>query len=177
VLYPTTTMRDLAPGRQGNGGTHGPTTKERLDRMRRTPDDVAAVLRDHPDESLTRRPAEAAWSATEIVCHLRDVEEFYTERVRTILTNDEPVLVVLDPDRWAEERQYRRHDPTEALSAFARRRAETLMLLDGLDAEQWERSGLHRLRGRMSIRRIVHGWAKHDELHLDQLARAVADLP
>ncbi len=145
--------------------------------MRRTPGDVAAAIRDRPENVLTRRPAEGAWSATEIVCHLRDVEEFYFERVLVILANEEPTLVVLDPDRWADERQYQRQDIVRAHAALGTRRQETLGLLDALPPEQWERAGAHPLRGRLSIRHIVHGWSKHDDGHLDQLMRALAGLP
>lgn len=145
--------------------------------MRRTPSDVAAAISDQRENVLTRRPAEGAWSATEIVCHLRDVEEFYFERVLLILANEEPTLVVLDPDRWADERQYQRQDIMRAHAALSTRRQETLDLLDALPPEQWERAGAHPLRGRLSIRRIVHGWAKHDDGHLDQLMRALAGLP
>jgi uncharacterized damage-inducible protein DinB len=153
------------------------STKERLDRMRQAPDEIAAAIETQPDDVLSRRPAEGAWSATEIVCHLRDIEEFYLERVRLILSHDEPALLVLDPDRWADERQYRRHDIVRAHAAFSIRRRETLAVLDALDIEQWDRAGLHRLRGRMTIRHIVHSWAKHDQGHLDQLRRAVAGRP
>jgi hypothetical protein len=152
-------------------------TKERLDRMRRTPDEVGALIHAQPENVLVRRPAEAAWSATEIVCHLRDIEECYLERVRLILAHDEPLLVVLDPDRWADERQYRRHDPVRAHAAFSLRRRETLAVLDTLDPEQWERAGRHALRGRLTVRHLVHGWAKHDRGHLDQLSRALAGRP
>ena len=145
--------------------------------MRRTPSDVAAAIRDRSESVLTRRPAEGAWSATEIVCHLRDIEESYFERVLVILANEEPTLVVLDPNRWADERQYQRQDIVRAHAALGARRRETLGLLDALSPEQWERAGAHPLRGRLSIRHIVHGWAKHDDSHLDQLMRALAGLP
>ena len=62
-------------------------------------------------------------------------------------------------------------------STLGARRQETLGLLDALSPEQWERAGAHRLRGRLSIRHIVHGWSKHDDGHLDQLMRALAGLP
>lgn len=152
------------------------STKERLDRMRQTPGDIAALIAAQPADVLGRRPAEGAWSATEIVCHLRDVEEVYLERVQLILIHDEPALLVLDPDRWADERQYRRHDMARAHAAFTARRGETLAVLDALDVEQWERAGLHALRGRLTVRHIVHSWAKHDDGHLDQLRRALAGL-
>jgi hypothetical protein len=153
------------------------TTDERRARMRRTPDELARVVAGHPGGALAQRPAPGAWSVAEVVCHLRDVEEFYLERVRLILGNDEPALPTFDPDRWAEERQYRRQDGAAAVAAFAARRRDTLAALEALRPEQWERAGLHARRGRMSVVRIVHGWAKHDDGHLEQIRRALAGAP
>ena len=109
-----------------------------------------------PAAALARRPAPKSWSPTEIVCHLRDVEELFQLRFHTILALDEPTLLAfsaepddlrawriggaighpLDPDRWAIERQYARNDPREALAAWQRRRAEVFTLLSGLSPEE-----------------------------------------
>jgi hypothetical protein len=61
----------------------------------------------------------------------------------------------LDPDRWAEDRQYERHDPTEALRAFARR------------------GGIHQARGRKDLGEWVVSLAGHDDNRLGQLRRAL----
>jgi len=145
--------------------------------MRRTPDDLAAAIIGKSEDVLARRPAEGAWSAKEVVCHLRDVEEFYLNRIEFIVAHDEPALVMLDPDRWAGERQYLRHDVTQALAHFRRRREETLAFLRALGSEDWERAGRHPIRGRLTVRHIVHGMARHDDLHLDQLTRALDGRP
>jgi hypothetical protein len=96
-----------------------------LERMERTVGEIAAVIGDHGDLSLSRRPEPGSWSAKEVVCHLRDIEEVFTLRFRTMLALDDPTFLVLgemphdpaawglvegdamplDPDRWAEERQ------------------------------------------------------------------------
>ncbi len=152
-------------------------TGARTDRLRRTVDDLVLAIAGHSEQTLARRPTETAWSATEILCHLRDIEEAYLERIQIILANAEPVLPVLDPERWVQERQYRRSDVTVALDAFRARRMGTLELLRGLTDEHLERGGHHALRGRMTIRRIIHGTARHDEEHLDQLGRALIGLP
>lgn len=152
-------------------------TAARIERLSQTVDDLSEAIHGQSELLLTGRPAAAAWSATEIVCHLRDIEEAYLERIHLILVNAEPVLPVLDPERWVEERQYRRHDITLALAAFRARRTETLQLLRSLTDAHLERGGHHALRGRMTIRRIVHGTARHDEEHLEQLHRALAGRP
>ena len=148
-------------------------TRERLARMADTADELGAAVAGRPPITLTRRPAPGAWSATEVVCHLRDIEEFYTGRMHLMLANDRPTLVVLDPDRWARERQYQRNDLAEALATFRASRAETLAFLDALVPEQWERTANHPILGVITVRRIVHSMAKHDQVHLAQLQRAL----
>jgi hypothetical protein len=78
------------------------------------------------------------------VCHLRDIEELFLLRFRTMLSEDEPTILVLgemppdreawgivegealplDPDRWAEGRQYSRTDTGLAPEALRRPRGE-----------------------------------------------------
>lgn len=83
----------------------------------------------------------------------------------------------LDPDRWAEERQYLRHDTGAALGAFGRRRAETLTLLRKLTSAQWQRGSIHPTLGRMTCDDWVTLIVAHDANHVDQLQRAVRGQP
>ena len=61
----------------------------------------------------------------------------------------------------------------EALSTFKQRRGETLAFLRGLRPEQWDRGGVHPVRGRMPVKDFVALMAWHDDNHLDQLKRAL----
>jgi DinB superfamily len=170
---------------------------DRLERLRSTPDALSAACRDRGDAELSRRPAVRSWSAKEIVCHLRDVEELFLTRFCTMLAMEEPLIVTLaappemlatwgiggpvghplDPDRWAEERQYVRSDAAEACAAFRRRRGELLALLEALSPAQWARGGVHVLRGRLGMGDWAASLAAHDDNHLGQLARALDGRP
>jgi hypothetical protein len=165
--------------------------------MERTADEVAAAIDGQNDVSLSRRPAPASWSAKEVVCHLRDIEELFTLRFRTMLAVDEPTFLVLgemppdrtawgiaegdalplDPDRWAEERQYLRNDTGLALAALHRRRQETLAVLGQLEPQQWQRGSVHVTLGRMTFADWVALIAAHDDKHLAQLRRALEGRP
>ena len=151
--------------------------EERLTRLERGPDAVAAALRGQSDAVLSRRPDPKSWAAKEVVCHLRDTEEiFMTHWFELIIAMDEPKFPPVDPstpDRWAEERQYLRNDVGEALSSFRKRRGDTLAFLRKLTPEQWNRAGLHPRRGRMTFEDFLTLIAWHDENHLDQLRRAL----
>jgi hypothetical protein len=181
--------------------------ERRLARLARTPDELTEAIRSRSAAQLARRPEAASWSATEIICHLRDVEELFRIRFHTILALDDPKILTfgaepaalaawgiggsdsalgspsaaprttvghpLDPDRWAEERQYARNDPSQALAAFRRHRAETVALLESLTEAQWQRGGIHLRLGRLTLGDWVASLAGHDDNHLEQLARAL----
>lgn len=153
------------------------TLTEQLQRLGRTPDDLQEAVRGKPEAVLARRPGADAWAAKEIVCHFRDTEELFIGRFQTILANDEPKLLPMDPDVWARDRQYLRNDATEALLSFRAKREETLGLLRGLGPEQWERGGLHPTRGRMTAKDFAALMVGHDENHLNQLKRALEGTP
>jgi hypothetical protein len=114
----------------------------------------------------------------EVLAHLLDSEELFFIRFQTILSMTEPALYEAGPaDRWAEERQYLRYDAKEALAAFRARRGESLELLVGLTASDWERGAIHPARGRMTIDTLVSIMAWHDDNHLEQLTRALEGKP
>jgi hypothetical protein len=102
----------------------------------------------------------------------------FAERFAAILEMDEPVLPAAGPaDRWAEERQYQRHDPAAALAHFRRRRGESLETLMTLTPADWQRGGEHPARGRLTIDMLVALMAWHDDNHLEQLTRALEGNP
>ena len=147
---------------------------ERLARLERTPTDLARLVRGQTDTTLSRRPAPEAWSAKEVVCHLRDAEEHLSGWIRAILASDDPELIeTATADRWAEDRQYARDHAGAAWQAFSQGRDETLDLLRGLDATAWRRAGRHARRGPLTVDALVALIAWHDDNHLDQVARAL----
>ena len=147
---------------------------ERLERLGRTGHELDAAIADRPESTLCRRPDEKNWAPKEVVCHLRDTEEFFMLRFQTLAAAaHEPPLVPADPERWAHDRQYIRSDAGEAGRAFRRRREESLAHLRGLSDAQWVRAGLHPTLGRVTVEDIVNLMVWHDANHLDQLHRAL----
>ncbi len=147
---------------------------DRLARLERTPDELEAAIKGKTAAVLARRPDTKNWAAKEVVCHLRDTEELFKQRFDTILVMADPKLLGLDPDRWAEERQYLRNDTKLAAAAFRARRRDSLALLHTLvPAGGLQRGGVHMTRGRITIDDFVTLMAWHDDNHLDQLRRAL----
>jgi len=146
----------------------------RLQRLTRTAEELAAAIAGRSDTALSRRPDATNWAAKEVVCHLRDTEEAFGARFEQILAMDtDPRLGGGNADRLAEERQYLRNDASEALAAFRRRRQETLDVFGKLTPAQWDKGGIHPVRGRITLDGFLALMAWHDDNHFDQLTRAL----
>jgi len=143
-------------------------------RLARTTAELTRALEGRTVAELTRRPGADAWAPVEVICHLRDSEEWFLARVRMALASDEPPFPRTSPDRWAKERQYLRHDAGAALASFDRWRTELSAVYAGLAVSAWSRGGVHLDgRGRRTIDEFLTVMAWHDDNHLDQLARAL----
>ena len=172
----------------------GRPRSDRLERLRRTPDELAAAVADL-DEAALRRPSPAErWAAVHILGHVRDIEDLSLTRFRMMLRMDDPSVPaagmpadpeawgliedgawLFDPERWAADRQYGRDDPVASLEAVARNRRQTLAFLDRLTTEQWSRGSVHPLYGRLTFDDWTAILAWHDANHLAQLQRILAE--
>jgi DinB superfamily len=99
-----------------------------------------AVLEDPPG-LLRRRLRDDRWSPLEYACHVRDVFSLYHERLRLMLTEDNPTYPNWDQDRTAVDDRYNDQDPAVVapqLAAAADALAATFATVEG---ESWERRG------------------------------------
>jgi uncharacterized damage-inducible protein DinB len=148
--------------------------EQRMQRLTRTADELAGAIKNQSEAVLSRRPDAKNWAAKEVVCHLRDAEEAFGGRFEQILAMDvDPKLGGANADRIADERQYLRNDTAEALAAFRQRRRETLEVFGKATVAQWDKGGMHPVRGRITLDGFLTLMAWHDDNHLDQLRRAL----
>ena len=151
--------------------------EQRLKRMERTADELAAAIKGQSATVLAARPEAKSWAGVEVICHLRDAEEMFGARFQMFLAMEDVTLLAVDTDRVAIDRQYLRCDAGEAIEAFRRRREENLAVLRALTPDQWKRGGTHPQRGRLTFDDFAALMAWHDDNHLDQLERALAGKP
>lgn len=144
--------------------------KERLLwNLRSLPNELADLIGDFDDETLRWRPIPNKWAVKEILCHLRDLEEVYLARYGLMLSEQNPLLPVVDQDRLVVERDYVNADAESALKAFAASRDEVTRLLDEAGPESWSRTGVHPTAGPLSVDQLVVRQKDHDVRHIIQM--------
>ena len=123
------------------------------------------------EQAQALRGGDDGWSVLEVLCHLRDNEERVLERMRLMRDEVDPFIAAYDQEQWARERTYTADNLREALETFVRLRAIHIAELVALTLADWERTGQHEERGRITIGIQTMRVVCHDAIHAAQLAR------
>jgi hypothetical protein len=136
-------------------------------------EDVAAMLRVNaaawrnvlcrPD--VRDRPSPATWSPLEYACHVRDVYALYDERLRLMLTEDDPVYPNWDQDATAVAARYHEQDPGLVADEIIAAGEKVAARFDLVHDEQWQRTGRRSDGASFTIetfaRYFTHDWIHH----------------
>ncbi len=148
-----------------------------VDALRAAPTLFEALLHGCTQEQAPRAPGRAeGWSAVEIICHLRDNEASALERMRLMRDVTDPAIAAYDQEQWARERNYAADNASQALAVFVRLRTSHIAELAALTPAEWERTGQHQERGRITIRSQTLRLVCHDAIHAAQLARQLTGM-
>ncbi len=150
-----------------------PTIQGLISILRATPAALDTLSRMLSEADWQQRPAQAEWSVTEILCHLRDVDqEVNLPRLQEVLRGDNPFLAGINSDPWASERKYCQQDGILALREFTAVRMNLLQLLSSLTPEQWQLPARHAIFGPTTLRELVSFMTTHDRSHIQQIRQA-----
>lgn len=142
-----------------------------LDLQKQSPEVIAELIAGVPAEKLTTRPAMDKWSIGEILAHLAEDEIVTAWRYRQMVEHSGTELAGFDQDLWARMGQYASRAPQDSLQLFRLLRTANLQFLQKLTPEQWECSGIHAERGRITVRDLAVHMAGHDANHIEQIRK------
>lgn len=138
--------------------------------LRSTPAVLDTLCREIPVDSWVSHPIQGEWSLTEILCHLRDVEnEVNIQRFEKVLTEENPFIAGRDTDQWAQERRYIEQDGRLALDQFTAARVKILEKLENLTDGAWDLPARHTIFGPTRLVELASIAAAHDRLHIQQV--------
>ena len=117
-------------------------------------------------EQLVARPVPGKWSTLEVVAHLADFDTVLSDRILLIAAAEKPTLQAADENDFAAHLGYQERDLGEELAVIDAVRAKTARVIRGLKSEQLARTGMHPVRGELTLERIIQMATKHIPNHI-----------
>jgi rubrerythrin/uncharacterized damage-inducible protein DinB len=145
-----------------------------LERLRQTPEDLAALLDGLSEDVLTRAPEDGGWSIRNVVSHLRDAQGVFSFRLNLMLDQENPSLESKAVFEWAMKEEARPPTTQEIFDTYRASRQEAIAKLESIPLKDWWRTGQHEEFGSITIRQQVSYFAVHESTHLPQIERLLA---
>ena len=139
-----------------------------LDSLESTPSECARACAGLDGQQSTA----GEWPVVAILSHLLGADERLTQSALESLEKDDPAPRPLVPA--TEVRAGEGLDLGALLDRFAEARAALLLRVTSLTPDQWARSRVHPLWGRMSVHQYLSYVARHEHQHLSDLRQAAA---
>jgi hypothetical protein len=121
----------------------------------------SAVLR---RDDVRVRPEPHIWSDLEYACHVRDVYRVFGERLRLMLTRDDPDFPNWDQNTAALEGRYWDADPETVRAELAAAGAAIADAFAAVADDEWQRTG-RRSNGSVFTIETLAWYLLHDDVH------------
>lgn len=165
------TAAELAAAYRGGGarspGEPMPTAADLADNYLRGPAELRAAVAGMTRDQLVARPIPGRWSTLEVVAHLADFEPVFVERMKRVLAYDDPPqLLAADENLFFQSLRYHDRDAAEELAVVEATRASAARLIRGLTPAQLARTGVHSLKGPMTLEQVIRTVTGHIAHHV-----------
>lgn len=127
-------------------------------------------------EDLTARPGPGKWSILEVVAHLTDSDLICVDRMKRILTEDNPPLLYADETAYVDRLYTHEQSLEDALTLFEVNRRQFARVLRKLPDEAFHRRGTHNRRGAVTIAEYIPDYIEHVNYHVDFILKKRANL-
>lgn len=127
-------------------------------------------------EQLAARPGPGAWSIGELVVHLLDSDLVGADRMKRVMSEENPTLLAYDQDAWISRLGAAEMPIQEAVEIFAANRRWMSRLLRRCSETDFARSGVHSSDGPLSLAKLVARYVGHVDNHLKFLYGKRANL-
>jgi hypothetical protein len=117
-------------------------------------------------EDLQATPGPGDWSIQQLVIHLADSDAISIDRMKRMLTEDNPSLLYADETAYVRELRCDQQSLEDAVLLFDAGRRQFARVLRPLPDSAFERAGTHNRRGRVTVGGMVADYVEHLEYHL-----------
>jgi len=135
------------------------------------PGDLIAAVEGLTDPQLDKRLDRSKWSIRQQVSHLADAEMNMVQRMKKVIAEDTPLLPAYDQDKWASSLFYDGSSVDDSIAVFFTLRASMTRVLKELKNGDFERTGIHTERGKLSLLDLLEDAVEHAEHHTDAVEK------
>jgi hypothetical protein len=111
-------------------------------------------------------PDLGSWSIQQIVLHLMDADLIWSERMKSIIAEDNPQIIGYDESKYAAGLFYDRQDASRAVELFDLNRRQFTIVLRKLPQSAFTRTGNHSERGPITLAQSVQYMVEHVDHHI-----------
>lgn len=127
------------------------------------------------EQAKSWRDSGDGWTVTEVMCHLRDFDVFFYGRAEMMVALENPILPAYDHEALAIELKYNEQNLFEVYEDLKSHREKFAQFFDGLEGEQWDHEGQHPERDSFTMLDSLMQVGLHDNVHLEQITRIIAE--
>ncbi len=143
-----------------------------LNLLEQTSSRIASASESLENARLHIKPDEEAWSANDILAHLRSCADVWGKSMMVMIAQDHPTLRYISPRTWIRKTDYPGLEFRLSLKAFAKQRDDLLKALKALKIEDWSRGATFTAttKGReQTILSYAQRMARHENEHCEQI--------
>jgi len=148
--------------------------KEIVADLRSAPHELASLVAGLSAEQLTTQYISGEWTIAQNIHHLADSQLTLFFRFKLVLLVENPVLQPFDQDEWALSSDSMHPDISGSLAIISGVHSRLAYLVDELQDEQLERTGLHPENGTIVLKELAAYIANHAYLHIEQIKQSMA---
>lgn len=135
-----------------------------LETLRTLPDVVEPWFRSIPSDRLDLRRTADAWTLREHLYHVAAVQPMLLGRMRTLISDDHPVITPYFPQN--EPALAERYPSVDtAFAEYRRLRIEQMDVLRAAPSEAWDNPAQHAEYEQYNLRLVVHHLVFHEYWH------------
>jgi len=121
------------------------------------------------DDLLAKPPEEpnlGKWTIQQVVMHLVDCEGVHVDRMKRVISEENPQLMAFDENKWAASLHYAEQNTEEAVKLFDLMRRQMTQTLRYLPDSAFDRAGTHSERGKVTLKDLLTTAITHLDHHL-----------
>jgi hypothetical protein len=140
-----------------------------VQRLRDQADDVRRMVAGLDEETLSKRTVPDKWSLKELVSHVLRVQRLYSERLETMLSQENPTLASYQPEGDAVFEKIAGRPAEETLAIYLAERERHVDRLEDLSPSEWHRSAQHPDYAHYDVHFQTDYLAHHEAHHIYQM--------